>query len=350
MNTYQELIECGLSKDNAIQILDAYDRHIGNIQGMYRITDITYHPDTKIRDVELTCTACGEVIHRQMISGRNKWRELPKICDCERERQRKIRDARIQARKEQRERRAEVARIRREKKKEPKPPYIPPKKYDESYIGRRFGYLTITGITKDKTGHRAFACKCDCGNEYIGHTTLIATGKIHSCGCKHDEVATTHGLSKSRLYHVWTGMKNRCYMTSNPNYDNYGGRGIRVCDEWKNDFMAFHDWAYANGYDEDAPRGECTIDRIDVNGNYEPDNCRWADAITQSHNKRPSSEWKRRGTKCVYDGEEYFFEDLCEIHNTSTATVTYRMNKMGMTLEEALTMPKKPQGRPRKAV
>ena len=104
------------------------------------------------------------------------------------------------------------------------------------------------------------------------------------------EVSKKHGKSrKSRLYNVWVGMRQRCNDKNHKSYKNYGGRGIRVCEEW-DDFESFEAWALDNGYDKDAPYGECTLDRIDVNGNYEPSNCRWVDAATQARNKRKKNE------------------------------------------------------------
>lgn len=143
-------------------------------------------------------------------------------------------------------------------------------------------------------------------------------------------------------------MKQRCYNPNNPNYENYGGRGIRVCQEWLDDFMNFYNWAMASGYDYNAEFGECTLDRINVDGNYEPSNCRWADIEMQANNKRPSKYWKPRRKLYEHKGKKYNLCELCKIYETSSPAVQYRMNKLGMTLEQALKTPKLTQGRPRK--
>ena len=98
-----------------------------------------------------------------------------------------------------------------------------------------------------------------------------------------------HGLYKSRLYWVWHSMKDRCYNPKATSYKHYGGRGIKVCDEWKNSFKTFYDWSYSHGYDENAPRNKCTIDRINNDGDYEPSNCRLVDAKIQASNQRKRS-------------------------------------------------------------
>lgn len=161
--------------------------------------------------------------------------------------------------------------------------------------GRRFGrYVVLKRAGTDNNRNALWLCRCDCGSERIVRGKDLRSGVIMSCGCYHRELVrdmfTTHGSSRSRLYHVWDGMIGRCYRKNSDNYDWYGGRGITVCDEWRNNFQAFQDWAIANGYDEDATRGQCTIDRIDNDKGYSPDNCRWITHEAQQQNKR-----QRRG-------------------------------------------------------
>lgn len=161
-------------------------------------------------------------------------------------------------------------------------------------IGQRFNKLTVIEEGPRRCrGKRTWICRCDCGNitkPIEGNNLKI--GHTKSCGCYRVSLAgaarsTKHGMKGSRLYSVWSNMKGRCFCSTNKDYRHYGGRGITVCDEWKDNFQAFYDWSIANGYDKDAKFGDCTIDRIDVNGNYEPSNCRWVSMKVQNNNQRP---------------------------------------------------------------
>lgn len=161
-------------------------------------------------------------------------------------------------------------------------------------IGNRFGRLLVVSKSgkRNPTGSIYWECRCDCGTRLLVDGRGLRAGKQRSCGCLQREYAhnqhnnLTHGGRNERLYRVWRGMLDRCYYPSHNRYDIYGGRGITVCDEWRTNYAAFRDWAMATGYDPEAPRGKCTIDRINVDGNYEPANCRWVDMKVQGKNKR----------------------------------------------------------------
>ncbi len=149
--------------------------------------------------------------------------------------------------------------------------------------GQKFGRLLVLERVR-VNGEMAWKCNCDCGNITYQRYAVLHNGRVKSCGCYSRDTArklmTRHGCYKSRLYHTWQNMINRCQNKSNKEWRKYLGRGITVCDEWKSDFTKFRDWALSNGYADNL-----SIDRIDNDKGYFPENCRWADRKTQDANK-----------------------------------------------------------------
>lgn len=199
--------------------------------------------------------------------------------------------------------------------------------------GKQYGRLTaIKHIGKDKHNNAMWKCKCSCGNTIIVRGATLRNGKANSCGCLHKEMTKdlaknniTHNMSNTRLYRVWQNIKSRCYYKQNNRYENYGGRGIKVCDEWKNDFKSFYEWAVTNGY-----KDTLTIDRINVNGDYEPNNCRWSTLIQQGRNKRNNKTYTINGeTRCL--------SEWCELLNLNYNTVSTRIHR-NWAIEKALEL------------
>lgn len=191
--------------------------------------------------------------------------------------------------------------------------------------GQRFGKLTVVRPNgKGKDGaHFESVVRCDCGNVFSTRDTLLINGKSVLCKQCHFDSLKTHGMTNTRLYTIWQHMKARCENPNNKSYKDYGGRGIRVCEEW-HDSKAFINWALANGYREDL-----TIDRIDVNGDYEPSNCKWSTKLEQGRNKR--------NTRFIhYKGECMPVWKVAELIGVKSSVIRQRIDKYGMSEKEAV--------------
>lgn len=197
--------------------------------------------------------------------------------------------------------------------------------------GQRFGRLVVIARAENShAGQARWLCACDCGGKSVSVGSALRSGRATSCGCLRREklllANTKHGGSDSHLYHVWCDMKRRCQDEHGKDWENYGGRGIEVCDEWKNDYVSFQRWALENGYSQGL-----TIDRIDVNKGYSPDNCRWADAVTQSRN--------RRNVHIItYNGKSQTLSAWAAEYNIPYEVLYYRCQR-GWPIERALNKP-----------
>lgn len=182
-------------------------------------------------------------------------------------------------------------------------------------VGKKFGRLTVKEYAgNDKWRAAMYSCECECGEIVTVRGEHLRSGHTTSCGCFQSEKTTTHGCKKYRLYSVWGTMISRCYNPSRSGYNGYGGRGITVCEDWK-DVKNFIKWAYENGYHEGL-----SIDRIDNNGNYEPSNCRWATPKEQARNTR-------RSVKITLNGSTRTLPEWAEIYNIKPGTLYARFVK-----------------------
>ena len=200
--------------------------------------------------------------------------------------------------------------------------------------GMTFGQWTAISYA----GNSKWLCRCTCGKEavVVGATLRNGTStRCRSCARSENNRTTkignknnvTHGKSKTRLYHIWCGMISRCRNPNDTGYDNYGGRGIHVCADWQSDFCAFEKWAIASGYTD-----ELSIDRINVDGDYEPDNCRWATVDEQSNDKTTNRFLEFRG-------ERKTLSQWAKVTGIPQRTIRGRIDNYGWPVELALTTP-----------
>ena len=198
--------------------------------------------------------------------------------------------------------------------------------------GQHFGKLTVISCAgketyKDGRAFYKWNCVCECGNNCVADGLSLRQGRTVSCGCIRRNYATKHGLSKTPIYGVWTNMKSRCFNPNATEYENYGGRGISVCETWKNDFESFYRWAIQNGYSDGLE-----IDRIDNDAGYCPENCRF---VSRTENLRNTS----RNRRYYWKGKEYTVKELSDMCGLSSDTIRARIEKHGWSVENAVTIP-----------
>lgn len=200
--------------------------------------------------------------------------------------------------------------------------------------GEKFGRLTVVERDYGRTEKGTYwKCLCNCGNVKSVSSTSLKRGRVRSCGCLKDEYVkkladsvATHRQTKTRLYREWFAMKQRCNYKKHKQFKNYGGRGISVCKEWMNSFESFRDWALCSGYNDSL-----TIDRIDVNGNYSPENCRWITHKVQQNNRT-------NNRYITHNGETKTLSEWCEIYNIKFSTLKHRLDDLKIPFDVAIKM------------
>lgn len=195
-------------------------------------------------------------------------------------------------------------------------------------IGKKFNKLIVVDKAPKQSGKTIWKCVCDCGNTTYVMTSNLTCNRTKSCGCLKDEKlvqrSTKHNQRHTNLYEVWKSIKQRCFNVNNKSYKNYGARGITLCEDWKTNFKSFYKWSIDNGYQKGL-----TIDRIDNNGNYCPENCRWVDRQVQCNNTRCNKI-------IIFNGESKTLADWCRILNISYSCMSSRLRN-GWSIERAFT-------------
>lgn len=192
--------------------------------------------------------------------------------------------------------------------------------------GKKFArLLVLKRVENDKKEDSCWLCLCDCGNKKIVRGYHLTSGRIKSCGCIKKEIIrsreSTHLLTNTKLYRIWAGIKQRCFNSNHKNYERYKGRGITMCEEWKDDFMSFYNWAIKNGY-----KNGLTIERINNDGNYSPSNCRWATREEQANNTS-------RNHFIVFHGEKHTIADWAKKLDIGYKRLSNRINS-GLPIEK----------------
>lgn len=200
----------------------------------------------------------------------------------------------------------------------------------EVRIGDKLGMLTVKAIDG-----RYYECECDCGKTIRIRKDHLLDRRTLNCGNHRQKSLTMEGSKRTRLFGVWIDMRTRCYNKNNKNYCLYGGRGILVCDDWlgSNGFKNFHQWAYANGYREEVTkRNNVTLDRINPDDGYNPNNCRWVSMKVQNNNRRNNH-------RITIDGETHNLTEWSRIKNISQSLISARINRLGWSEERAVLTP-----------
>jgi hypothetical protein len=324
---------------------------IGRVYGDFVVVDVIFRDSNK-QIWEMKCTKCGKLkttqngreFHKAFQKGKNN-----SLCDCNFAEQRATRREEKRQQHERGEAIKSAAKIRKKQKEDAR---AAREQHLDSRIGEKHGNLTcVERLT------RGYRFQCDCGREIESGYFHVKNGDIKTCGdklCRYrieGAVANgtiTHwasgtGSQYERLYNVYRGMIQRCHNENNSQYLDYGGRGITVCEEWRNDFMKFRDWAIDNGWTYE-PResgvNKWSIDRINNDKGYAPDNCRWATMSVQRRNQRPCEERVLKKTQVEINGVIKLKKEWCAEYGISPEAVRYRMKTLGMTFEQAVTLPK----------
>lgn len=191
--------------------------------------------------------------------------------------------------------------------------------------GQKFGRLEVLEYSRANNG-AVWKCKCDCGNIVEVKATSLRSGHSKSCGCYNRDRYTKHGMSRTYLYRRYNSIKRRCSGKDEEHNAYYSEKGIMMCDEWKNSFQAFYDWAMSNGY-----KPELSIDRIDGSKGYSPENCRWVDMKTQANNRSTNH-------KITFNGRTLGMKQWAEELGIPRTTLYNRL-KRGWSVEKTLTTP-----------